>query len=68
MTVFEEIGVQRQSECSTRFDAMRQFRNSCNICCNRGMQIDCDRCAIANEHKQVLEAIAIIEVKVVVVV
>lgn len=68
MTRFEEIGVQRQSECCTRFEAEKQFRNSCSLCCNRGFQIECDRCAIANEHRQVLEAIAIIEIKVVVVV
>lgn len=64
MTRFEEVGVQRQNECVTKYDAIRQFRNSCHICCNRGIRIECDRCAIAYEHRQVLEAFVILSVPV----
>jgi len=54
MTKFEQIGVNRQIEASTRFQAEKSFSNSCNICCMRGMHIECDRCAIAEAHKLVM--------------
>lgn len=50
MCKFETIGVERQYSSVTREDANRNFRISCNICCSRGMHLECDRCAINVAH------------------
>ena len=47
MTKFEQVGVSYQQSAPTKHAANRSFKISCNICCNRGLRIDCDRCAIA---------------------
>ena len=51
MNKFENIGVERQYESINKAEADRNFRISCNICCNRGMHLDCDHCAIAVAHE-----------------
>lgn len=56
MTRFEEIGVEIQYGAASKRKAQVSFRYSCNVCCNRGMQIDCDRCAIACAHETVVES------------
>lgn len=53
MTKFEQIGVERQYESVTTFESNRNFRISCNICCRKGLHINCDRCAIAVAHEAV---------------
>lgn len=60
MTRFEEIGVQRQQDSYSEVDAIKQFQRSCRLCCLKGMQIECKRCAIAHEHEQVIEAFSIL--------
>lgn len=50
MCKFEQIGVERQYTSVTKEDANRNFRISCTICCNRGMHLECDRCAISTAH------------------
>lgn len=50
MTKFETIGVELQHESVTKEEALRNFRYSCRCCCNRGMKIDCDHCAISATH------------------
>ena len=47
MTKFEQVGINYQHEATTKEDANRSFKYSCDCCCNRGMHIKCDRCAIA---------------------
>lgn len=47
MTKFEQVGVEFQYAASNKMEAIRSLRYSCRVCCERGMRIDCDRCAIA---------------------
>lgn len=54
MTKFETIGVQAQLDAESTQDALRHFKWSCNCCCYRGMKLDCDRCAIAYTHREML--------------
>lgn len=53
MTKFEQIGVERQYQSADKVESDRNFRISCNICCRKGLHIDCDRCAIAVAHEAV---------------
>lgn len=50
VTKFEQVGVELQYEASNRHEANRSFKYSCRVCCERGMRIECDRCAIAVTH------------------
>ncbi len=54
MCKFETIGAERQYESASKYEADRNFRISCNICCSRGMKINCDQCAIAVAHELVV--------------
>lgn len=47
MTKFETIGTQNLANSITKADARKAFEWSCKCCCERGMHLDCDRCAIA---------------------
>lgn len=62
MTRFEEYGAHIQYCARSKPEAVQSFRHSCEICCNRGFRIDCDRCGIAYAHerqREILEAEAI---------
>lgn len=52
MTKFETFGVQLDAE--TKQQAMKSFQWSCNYCCYKGMKLDCDRCAIAQVHRETI--------------
>ena len=54
MTKFEQIGVTRQYEAATKSEAIKSFAHSCDVCCNKGMRLDCDKCAIAYTNKLVV--------------
>lgn len=54
MSKFEQIGINIQMESVSKADAIKKFNHSCNICCCKGMKIDCDRCAIAVTHHQIV--------------
>lgn len=54
MTKFETIGANYQYDSYSVYEANRNFKNSCRACCNRGIQLDCDRCAISVAHDLVL--------------
>lgn len=58
MTKFEQIGVERQYDSVTAEESNRNYLISCNICCRRGLHIECDRCAIAVAHEAVQVAFA----------
>lgn len=54
MHKFEQIGVNYQYAAATKEMAIKSFNISCNICCCKGMRIDCDRCAIAETHSLIM--------------
>ncbi len=56
MTKFEQIGIQRQLDADSKKEAMKAFRHSCDVCCNKGMHILCDKCAIAHVNREVIAA------------
>ena len=56
MTKFEQVGANYQYTANTKEEAGRSFRYSCRCCCERGMRIECDRCAIAVAHDLVIAA------------
>ncbi len=58
MCKFEAIGVARQEECRTMYEAQKTFEQSCRICSSHGMRIDCDRCAIKFTHDLVCVAMS----------
>lgn len=47
---FEAIGVSRQYNAKNKREANRQFSNSCEHCCSKGILLECDRCAINYTH------------------
>lgn len=57
MTKFEQVGVSLQNEATTKYDARKNFSYSCRCCCNRGMRIECDRCAIAATYRMTIAAL-----------
>ena len=61
MSRFEEIGVEIQYGATSKRKAQGSFRHSCDVCCNRGIHIDCDRCAIARTHEIVIESFEALE-------
>lgn len=54
MRKFEQIGVSYQLDSMTKHEALRSFRHSCHVCCYKGVNIDCDKCCIAQTHKEVI--------------
>ncbi len=57
MTGFERKGCEIQMDSRTVSQAVKNFAYSCEVCCNRGIRISCDRCAIAVTHENVVAAI-----------
>ena len=58
MIKFEQVGINLQNECETIKEAESKFARSCEICCNRGLHIECDRCLIAAAHKLTVSALS----------
>lgn len=54
MTKFEQIGINHQYDAKCKIEANKAFENSCKCCCQKGMRIDCDRCAIAHTHELII--------------
>lgn len=50
MIKFERIGVNFQYEATSIEQANKSFAYSCECCCNKGVRLECDRCAIAHAH------------------
>ena len=57
MTKFEQVGVNMQYDSPTKEMARKRFSRSCECCCNKGLQIKCDRCAIATVHYLVIASL-----------
>ena len=51
MNKFEQKGIQFQQSSTTKEEALRNFAYSCDVCCSRGIRLDCERCGIAVCHK-----------------
>ena len=51
---FESRGIEYQYNARTPQMALRAFATSCNICCTRGMQLDCDKCGIEAVHNSIM--------------
>lgn len=56
VTKFEQVGVNFQYDAANKKEANRSFSYSCRVCCERGLRIDCDRCAIAHVHSATVAA------------
>lgn len=54
MTKFEQVGVNMQYESESKAVAVKKFSRSCDCCCSKGMNIECDRCSIAIVHRLVV--------------
>lgn len=54
MTYFESVGVDCQYSATNIKKANRSFKKSCDICARTGKHIDCDHCAIAYAHENVI--------------
>lgn len=54
MSRFEQKGVEKQYGAMTVKAAKRAFNFSCNRCATIGRQRNCEGCAIANAHNDVL--------------
>ena len=54
MTYFEAVGVDYQYSATNLFEAKKSFAKSCKKCICTGKRIDCDKCAIANTHKELI--------------
>lgn len=54
MTKFEQIGINYQYDAVDKHTANKAFKRSCDVCCHKGIQLDCDKCAIAHVHSMVI--------------
>jgi hypothetical protein len=54
MTKFETVGVNYQYDACNKHEADKSMMYSCKCCCEKGMRIECDRCAIAQAHAMVI--------------
>lgn len=58
---FERIGREWQESATSAFQARKSFRRSCEICCERGYRIDCDRCEIRAAHERQLDVLRFLD-------
>lgn len=54
MTKFEQVGINYQYDATSIREANKAFQHSCDCCCNKGMHLDCDHCAISHVHSLVV--------------
>lgn len=54
MTKFEQIGINYQYDAANVEEANKSFMHSCKCCCNKGLHLECDRCAIEQVHSLVV--------------
>lgn len=55
MSRFELKGIEIQQSARTMQWAINAFNHSCDICCCTGKHINCDKCAIEQEHKNIMK-------------
>lgn len=54
MTKFEQVGINYQYDATNIYEARRAFKHSCTCCCNKGIKLECDKCAIASVHNMIV--------------
>lgn len=54
MIKFEQVGVNFQHEATSLYEANKAFKYSCDCCCNKGIKLECDKCAIVHVHSLVV--------------
>jgi len=54
MTYFEFVGVNYQYSATNIAKAKKAFEKSCEICAKTGKHINCNQCAIASTHKDII--------------
>lgn len=54
MTKFERVGVNYQFDANSIEEANKSFAHSCKCCCNKGIRLECDKCAIEYTHQLVV--------------
>ena len=59
MCKFEEIGVSYQQNSASPREADRRFSVSCRICSEKGIHVECSRCAIAAAHQFALDCFSL---------
>ena len=64
MTKFERIGVSFQHDARSKAEANLSFKYSCRVCCERGLPINCERCAIASANDLTVAAFDALNTKV----
>lgn len=57
MTKFEQVAINLQNQAYRKDWAVKQFEQSCYICCLRGRRCNCDQCIIASVHKMTIAAL-----------
>lgn len=57
MTKFEQVAINLQYSAYRKDWAVKQFQQTCYLCCLRGRHCDCDKCIIASTHQMVVAII-----------
>lgn len=52
---FENVGASLQWNARNAWQAKKLFEHSCELCCLRGLRIECERCHIQAAHNYVME-------------
>lgn len=55
MSKFVDIGVQKQYDSATVYQATKNFEKSCNLCCYHGYHLSCRHCHIEGAHETVVK-------------
>ena len=55
---FIEIAVRYQQNSATIEEAIKMFKRSCDICCYRGLHLDCSHCQVEAVHKMTVSILS----------
>ena len=55
MSKFMDIGIQKQYDSITVYQAKKNFEKSCTLCCYHGYHIECKHCHIEGAHETVVK-------------
>lgn len=51
---FQNIGVQKQYDSTSKAEANKKYEISCELCSQRGLHIQCNQCAIKTAHDLII--------------